>query len=95
MLNNNTLGNDQNIIRSLGQGGFSKVYLITNRNDNNGQYASRIRIKNEFTEDIDQNENFNYEHELQMAKIASGLNNPNIIHLIGHGSGTLVEEGKV
>ena len=32
-----------------------------------------------------------FEHELQMTKIASGLNNPNIIHLIGHGSGTLVE----
>ena len=95
MLNNNTLDNDYNIIRYLGRGGLSKIFLITNRNDNNNQYVARIRITNKHTEDIARNEKFNYEHELQMAKIASGLNNPNIIHLVGHGSGTLVEEGRV
>ena len=91
MQNNNTLDNDYNIIRFLGEGMYSKVFLITKRNDSNNQYVSRIRYPNEFNQD----ENYNFEHELQMTKIASELNNPNIIHLIGHGSGTLVEEGKV
>ena len=95
MQNNNTLDNDYNIIRILGEGSFSKVFLITKRNDSNNQYASRIRNTNEYNREINQDEKFNFEHELQMTKIASGLNNPNIIHLIGHGSGTLVEEGTV
>ena len=95
MQNNNTLDNDYNIIRSLGAGGFSKVYLITNKNNNNNQFVARIRISNEFTRDLDQDENYNFEHELRIAKIASELNNPNIIHLIGHGSGTLVAEGNI
>ena len=57
MQNNNTLGNDYNIIRFLGGGGFSKVYLITNKNNNNNQFVARIRISNEFTRGLDQDEN--------------------------------------
>ena len=34
---------------------------------------------------IGQNENYSFEYELKMKKISSGLNNPNVIHLIGHG----------
>ena len=92
MLNNNTLDNNYNIIKYLGGGASSIAYLITNKNNNHDQYAARIRLTNEH---IDQNENYSFEHELRIAKIASELNNPNIIQLIGHGSGTLVAEGKV
>ena len=95
MQNNNTLDNVYNVIKYLDRGGFSKIYLVTNKNDNSNQYVARIRIKNENRDDINQNENFNFEHELQMTKIASELNNPNIIHIFGHGLGEFIENRTV
>ena len=60
MQNNNTLDNDYNIIRILGEGSFSKVFLITKRNDSNNQYASRIRNTNEYNREINQDENYHF-----------------------------------
>ena len=78
-----TLDNHYNIRQFLGAGNYAKVYLVTNINDNN-EYAAKIR----------KDEN-NFQHELQMTTVASGLNNPNIIHLNGHGVGSINKNGKI
>ena len=84
MESHDTLDKKYNIVKLLGIGGFSRVYLVTNINDNN-QYAARIRkdIKNE------QSAKDDFEHELQITTVISGLNNPNIIRLFDHGEGEL------
>ena len=82
MQNNNTLDNHYNIIRRLSNSPFSQVYLVVDVNNNN-QYAAKIKKQGDF------------QHELQMATMASGLNNPNIVHLNGHGVGTLNYDGEV
>ena len=81
MQNQNTLDNIYDILQIL-RTHLSKVYLVRNKNDNN-QYVAKVILNN-----IDYSQN-----ELQMTTIASGLNNPNIIHLIRHGVGTLVYRG--
>ena len=91
MQNYETLDNNYNIIRFLGRGINSKVYLVTNINDNN-QYAAKIeKEQNHFGIKF---EKF-FKNELQMATMASGLNNPNIINLKRHGVGTLNNHGKI
>ena len=91
MQNYGTLDNHYNIIRFLGRGTNSKVYLVTNINDNN-QYAAKIeKEQNHFGIKF---EKF-FKNELQMATMASGLNNPNIINLKRHGVGTLNNHGKI
>ena len=80
MQNNNTLDNHYNIIQLLAQGPFSRVYLVTNMDDNN-QYAARVEINNP----NNQNNQINFQHELQMTTMASALNCPNIVHLNASG----------
>ena len=80
---NDTLDNHYNIIRRLSNNINSQVYLVIDINDNN-HYIAKIKAQ--------QN---HFQHELQMATMASGLNNPNIIHLNGHGVGTLNYHGNV
>ena len=87
MENDNTLDNNYHIIRRLSQWPFSRVYYVTNMIDNN-QYVAKVRMNN-------QNNPIIFQNELQMTTIASGLNNQNIIHLISHGVGTLVDQGIV
>ena len=82
MQNNNTLDNNYNILEILSKNNISTIYLVRNINDNN-QYAAKVKLINPV--DI--------QNELQMITIASGLNNPNIIHLNGHGVGTLAYNG--
>ena len=81
MQNQNTLDNIYDILKILSDR-LSKIYLVRNKDDNN-QYVAKVILNN-----IDYSQN-----ELQMTTIASGLNNPNIIHLIRHGVGTLVYRG--
>ena len=88
MQNNNTLDNHYNIIQLLAQGPFSRVYLVTNMDDNN-QYAARVEINNP----NNQNNQFNFQHELQMTTIASALNSPYIVRLNANGIGTLLDQG--
>ena len=68
MQNNNTLDNHYNIIRLLAQGPFSRVYLVTNMDDNN-QYAAKVQINNP----NNQNNQINFQHELQMTTMASAF----------------------
>ena len=84
-MQNDILDNHYNIIRRLSNSPFSQVYIVKDINDNNQHfYAAKIKGQ--------QN---HFQNELQMATIASGLNNPNIIHLIGHGVGALNYNGNV
>ena len=53
--------------------------------NNNNQYVAKIILNN-------QND---FQNEIQITIIASGLNNPNIIRLIRHGVGTLTFQGEV
>ena len=87
MENNNTLDNKYDIIRRIAQGPSSRVYIVTNKIDNN-QYIAKVRMNN-------QKDLIDFQNELQMETIASGLNNQNIVHLISHGVGTLVDQGIV
>ena len=82
MQNQDILDNIYNIIRLLGRGAFSNIYLVRNIN-NNTEYIARVRRGN-----IN-----NYQQELQMTTNASNLNNPNIIHLNNHGIGILTRGG--
>ena len=88
MQNNNTLDNHYLITQTLSSGLFSGVssYLVTNINNNN-QYVAKVRINDP------NNPNHFFQNVLQMTVIASGLNNPYIIHLNGHGVGTLNYQG--
>ena len=87
MQNNPTLDNNYNIQKLIDDDEFSKSYLVTNKNDNN-QYIAKVSKPN-----LDGP--YNFEHDLQMTTVASGLNNPNIIHLNGHGVGILKDGEKV
>ena len=89
MENNNTIDNQYNIIRTLGQGGLSTVYLVR-RINNNAEYAARVRLNNQNNPNI-----LTPQHELQMTTAASALNNPNIIQLVAHGIGTVINNGIV
>ena len=82
MENPNTIDNTYTIIRRLGEGFFSFLYLVRN---NNIEYIAKIRIRNEN----------GFQQELQMTTLASGLNNPNIIHLNNHGIGPFKYNGRV
>ena len=81
-MQNDILDNHYNIIEPLSYNRMSEVYLVININDGN-QYAAKVIREG------------NIQHELQMATMASGLNNPNIVHLNGHGVGTLNYDGEV
>ena len=82
MENDNTLDNTYSIISRLGGGGISVVFLVRN---NNIEYAARIRKGNVN----------GFQQELEMTTLASGLNNPNIIHLNNNGIGPLHYNGRV
>ena len=84
MENQDNIDNIYNIIRCLGKGSFSNVYLVRNAN-NNTEYAARIRIR-----DVN-----HFQQELQMTTNASNLNNPNIIHLENNGMGPITIGGNV
>ena len=84
MQNQDNIDNIYNIIRLLGRGGFSNIYLVRNIN-NNTEYTARVR-----REHIN-----NYPQELQMTTNASNLNNANIIHLNNHGIGILTRGGNI
>ena len=66
------------ILGRLGGGTFSEVCRVRKLNENN-EYAARLR----------RNLSNGFSKELEMTTLASGLNNPNIIHLEGHGTGTV------
>ena len=89
LLNTNTLDTKYNIIKVL----ECDNYFVTNI-DNNNQYVARIckyipkDPNNLKVQSI-------FENELQMTIAASGLKNPNIIHLFENGIGTLTFNGVV
>ena len=85
MQNQDNIDNIYTIINRINQGGFSFIYLVRNENNHN-QYVAKVRT-NENQQD--------FNRELQMTTIISGLNNPNLIHLIGYGNGAISFEGNV
>ena len=85
--NNNTIDNNFIIIERLGRGAFSKIYKVRRVNENN-EYAAKVRRNYTNYPNV-------FPRELQMTTLASGLNNPNIIHLEGHGIGTVNYQGKI
>ena len=66
------------VLEWLYSGAFSQVCRVRKLNENN-EYAAKVRISNPIS----------FPKELEMTTLASGLNNPNIIHLEGHGIGTI------
>ena len=85
MENYNTLDNNYDIIQTLDESKYTRLYSVTNMINHN-EYIALARIND------DQD---NFQHELHMTTMASGLNHPNLIHLVGHGVGTLRDRGKV
>ena len=85
MQNQNNIDNIYSIINRIHSDSFSTVYLVINQNNQN-LYAAKVRK--------DENQQ-SFNHELQMTTIASGLNNPNLIHLHSHGNGPISFGGNV
>ena len=83
MENHDTLDNIYIIIKSLDKGKHKRLYSVTNMINNN-EYIALARINDDV---------LNFQHELQMTTMASGLNHPNLIHLVRHGAGTLLVHG--
>ena len=84
MQNNNILDNLYEIQQNFSRNNISMTSLVRDLNNNN-QYVAKIILNN-------QND---FQNEIQITIIASGLNNPNIIRLIRHGVGTLTFQGEV
>ena len=82
--NNNTIDNQFIILGRLGRGLFSQMYKVRKLNENN-EYAAKVRIHIPKA----------FPKEVEMTTLASGLNNPNIIHLEGHGIGTINDQGTI
>ena len=59
--------------------------------DDHNQYAAKVIINNP----NNQNNQFDFQHELQMTTMASALNTPYIVHLNASGQGTLHDQGIV
>ena len=80
--NNNTIDNKYIILGRLGGAANSQIYRVRKVNENN-EYVAKVSDPNHFPQ------------ELQMTTLASGLNNPNIIHLEGHDIGTVNFQGTI
>ena len=76
--NDDIIDNKFIILRTIGDGSSSEFYRVRRLNENN-KYVAKVW----------KNHPNNFPQELQMTTLASGLNNPNIIHLEGHGTGTV------
>ena len=85
MQNHGIIDNIYTKIKTLNKGSFYSIYLVRNENNHN-QYAAKVMTNED-------QQHFN--RELQMITIASGLNNPYIIHLNGHGNGPINIGGDV
>ena len=83
MQNVDNIDNIYTIIRQLGGGNFSHIYLV--KDQNNEECAARIRV----------NQINGFQQELQMTQRASDLNSKNIVHLKNHGTGTTTIGGNV
>ena len=84
MQNQDNIDNIYNIIQFLRNDGSSKYYRVRNVN-NNTEYMAKVFTKNENK----------FQHEFQMTTKASNLNNPYIIHLYNHGTGTITRGANV
>ena len=82
--NDDIIDNKFIILRKIGDGSSSEFYRVRRLNENN-KYVAKVW----------KNHPNNFPQELQMTTLASGLNNPNIIHLEGHGTGTINIEGTI
>ena len=87
MQNPDNIDNTYTILNRIVVGRFSSVYLVRNENNHN-QYAAKVMRNGEQQQQL-------FNRELQMTTIVSGLNNPNLIHLNGHGNGTVTFNGNV
>ena len=83
MQNVDNIDNIYTIIRQLGGGNFSHIYLV--KDQNNEECVARIRV----------NQINGFQQELQMTQRASDLNSKNIVHLKNHGTGTTTIGGNV
>lgn len=81
MQNPDNIDNIYTIINRL----YQSIYLVRNENNHN-QYVAKVSIN--------QNQQ-NFNREVQITTIISGLNNPNLIHLNSHGNGTINFGGNV
>jgi len=84
MQNQDNIDNIYNIIEYLGGDG-SDCYRVRNAN-NNTEYMAEVLIND------DEN---NFQQLVQMTTNVSNLNNPNIIHLHNHGTGTITRGANV
>ncbi len=79
--NNNTIDNKFIILGRLSSKAYSEIYKVRKVNENN-EYIAKVRKNNPH-------------EEFEMTKLASELNNPNIIHLEELGIGTVNYQGTI
>ena len=77
-INDNIIDNNYIILSETGVGSSSEFYRVRRVNENN-EYVAKVW----------KNHPNNFPQELEKTTLASGLNNPNIIHLEDNGTGTV------
>ena len=87
----NTLDYKYNIIKKINNDAYYERYLVKDI-ESEKQYIAAIRGN---IEGIDNNEKYDFNHEVKMTKMASELNNPYIIHLENYGTGIFIYEKKI
>ena len=85
MENAKVLDNTYTKIKTLRIDNSYRIYLVRNNNNQN-EYTAKVMMHD--------NQQL-FDNDLQMTTIVSGLNNPNIIHLIGHGNGNITKNGNI
>ena len=87
----NTLDYKYNIIKKINNDACYERYLVKDI-ESEKQYISAIRGN---IEGIDNNEKYDFNHEVKITEMASELNNPYIIHLENYGTGIFIYKKKI
>ena len=82
----NTLDYKYNIIKKINNDAYYERYLVKDI-ESEKQYIAAIRGN---IEGIDNNEKYDFNHEVKITEMASELNNPYIIHLENYGTGIFI-----
>ena len=87
-LNENILDNKYNILKKISTDAFKEYYLVKDIKSEK-QYIAYIK----FTNELEDNDSFNFKHEVKIMKMVSQLYNPYLVHLNDYGKGTFIYNG--
>ena len=88
-LNENILDNKYNILKKISRDAFKEYYLVKDIKSEK-QYIAYIKFINEFED----NDSFNFKHEVKIMKMVSQLYNPYLVLLNDYGKGIFIYNSK-